>query len=229
VSAWRLPAAAALALLLLAWQPTHALHADEQAEEAAETVARALEGSWPKARKAYAAWRTPWPLGRLDTSGFEVVLWRPVWSLDAAGRLAPFEEESLPELRQAGHRRAATPDPRPVPAADGPFHAIEALYEERLIREVRGMGDLPTGSPLAALPDPSGSIGRFLAWQRHVYHPLPPEQSSDAAWAAHAKAAKAKADTHRSRAHQAALLTAFILLALTLLVGARTVSDTTRS
>lgn len=205
----------ALGLLLGLLEP-HAL----RAEEPPDLGTLALEGRWADARDAWRRWREPLPLGRLDLSGYEVELWRPTWTVDGQGRATAHEDDHAAELRSGTHRYVAKGATLPS-GSPGAFPALEALYAERLLREVRGMGDLPTGSPLASLPDPAGTIARFLVWQRHVYQPVPPEQSPDAAWAAQAKAAREKAETHRSQAHRAALLAAGLLLGLTLLLGWR--------
>lgn len=202
--------------LLLGLLGTHPL----RAEEPPELGTLALEGRWAEARDAWRRWREPLPLGRLDLSGYEVVLWRPTWTVDGQGRATAHEDDHAAELRGGNHRYVAK-GATPPSGSPGAFPALEALYAERLLRDVRGMGDLPTASPLAAVPDPGGQIARFLAWQRLIYHPVPPEQSEDKDWAAHAKAAREDAEAHRSDAHRAALLAAALLLGLTLLVGWR--------
>lgn len=97
---------------------------------------------------------------------------------------------------------------------------FQALLAERCWRETQGAGSLPLGGPLAGLPDGlDGTIARFLDLQGRVYRPVPPEQSSDVAWAAEARAARDLADSLRSTSHLWAALAAGLLLALTLLAG----------
>jgi len=193
-----------------------------RAEEPAQIDRLALEGRWREAHHALAAWRTPGPLGRLDLRldlrGSEVELWRTVWTVQPDGRAALREDDTSADARRAGHRLTARgQDHRGGGSATFPI--LEALYAERLLRETRGMGDLPTGSPLAGIPDPDGLLARFLAWQAEVYHPVPAERSPDASVAAEARAARERADSLRSASRLWAILSAGLLLALALGLG----------
>ncbi len=112
-------------------------------------------------------------------------------------------------------------------ASDGPppaegwvaWPVLAAMLRERCQRETVGVENLPTGSPLAALPDTDGTIARFFDLQKRIYHPVPAEQSPDVALAAEARAAHELADSLRSASHLWAALAAGLLLALTLLAG----------
>ncbi len=198
--------------------PGAAARAEEPVEPMPENLRTtaeklALRGEFRRLVRAhvYAPWVSlesmPPPLNR----------WRPDigWKADPNGAvgLAPLPTRKEPPCSSLDG--AETP-----PDLHG-WPLFQALLAERCWRETQGAGSLPEGSPLAGLPDPDGTIARFLDLQRSVYRPIPREQDPDAAWAAAARASRERAGSLRASSHIWAALAAGLLLALTLLAGLR--------
>jgi|GEM_PF-5540847 len=142
------------------------------------------------------------------------------WRIDMARHLLGGEAVPRGLLALRPSRREWTTDCSELrPNATEGWPVVAALRLERCLRETLGAQRLPDGSPLAALPDPEGTIARFLDLQGRVFHPVTPEQSSDAAWAAEARAVRKQADSLRSTSNLWAALAAGLLLLFTLALG----------
>jgi hypothetical protein len=206
---------------------------DQMIEHAVRSL---YDGRWEHARR----WRDAWherlepesPSWRPPEAGGDVgiVGWRTTWNVRKYGGLV-----STDAPRYDAHSNSFRPERHVDPAvalldptfdlaryaATDAFGPVVLLAYERAWRETLGMARGPTKSPLTLLPDPEGHMARFLGWQREIHRPTPPEKSTDAEWAAKARAVRVHAEDLQGSARRLAWLAGLGLLVLTLGLGAR--------